>query len=109
MDENGLLSEIFETRKIGTTLSQLSKWPPNLKFFPVIEDDLKVGRMYPPLSNLRDCSIKIAAKVAEDAYADSTASTYPEPKDKHKFIEMQLYDYEYDGVSALPSRYRLVV
>jgi malate dehydrogenase (oxaloacetate-decarboxylating)(NADP+) len=38
--------------------------------------------MYPPLTHLRDCSIKIAAKIAEDAYADKTASTYPEPEDK---------------------------
>merc|ERR1712045_1078450 len=71
----------------------------------VTEDDLKVGRVYPPLATLRDCSLKIAAKVAEDAYADNTASTYPEPKDKEEFIKMQLYDYEYDGVSALPVRY----
>ena len=71
----------------------------------VTEDDLKVGRMYPPLATLRDCSLKIAAKVAEDAYADNTASTYPEPKDKEEFIKMQLYDYEYDGVSALPVQY----
>ena len=71
----------------------------------VTDDDLKVGRMYPPLSTLRDCSIKIAAKVAEDAYADKTASTYPEPMDKEAFIRQQLYDYHYDGVSALPARY----
>lgn len=71
----------------------------------VTEDDIKLGRMYPPLSTLRDCSIKIAAKVAEDAYADRTASTYPEPGDKLAFIKQQLYDYEYDQVSALPARY----
>jgi len=71
----------------------------------VTEDDLKVGRMYPPLSTLRDCSIKIAAQVAKDAYADKTASTYPEPEDKEAFIRLQLYDYNYDGVSALPARY----
>ena len=41
----------------------------------VTEEDLKVGRMYPPLEHLRACSIKIAAKVAEDAYADNTVST----------------------------------
>merc|ERR1719468_708645 len=71
----------------------------------VTEDDLKVGRMYPPLSSLRDCSIKIAAKVAEDAYKDKTASTYPEPDDKEVFIRKQLYEYNYDDVSALPARY----
>ena len=71
----------------------------------VTDDDLKVGRMYPPLSTLRDCSIKIAAKVAADAYGDKTASTYPEPADKEAFIKLQLYDYNYDGVSSLPARY----
>jgi uncharacterized Zn finger protein len=29
---------------------------------------------------LRDISIKIAVKVAEEAYAEGTASTYPEPE-----------------------------
>ena len=71
----------------------------------VTDQDIEVGRMYPPLSTLRDCSIKIAAKVAEDAYQDRTASTYPEPADKEDFIRLQLYDYNYDGVSSLPARY----
>merc|ERR1712025_1095022 len=71
----------------------------------VLEEDLSVGRLYPPLASLRDCSIKIAAKVAEDAYADKTASTYPEPADKEDFIRLQLYDYNYDGISALPAKY----
>ena len=64
----------------------------------VTEEDLAVGRMYPPLSEIRNCSVKIAAKVAQDAYAEGTASTYPEPQDKEEFIKMQLYDYEYDDV-----------
>ncbi len=71
----------------------------------VTEDDLKVGRMYPPLSQLRECSVHIATLIAEDAYKDQTASTYPEPKDKEYFIRKQMYDYEYDNVSALPPRY----
>jgi hypothetical protein len=32
------------------------------------EADFAVGRMYPPLSEIRNVSIKIAAKVAEEAY-----------------------------------------
>ena len=30
------------------------------------------------------------------------ASTYPEPKNKEQFITDQLYDFDYDKVSALP-------
>ena len=69
----------------------------------VQESDLKVGRLYPPLSALREISIKIAAKVAIEAYKSGTASTYPEPADKESFIRQQLYNYEYD--TSLPSRY----
>lgn len=40
----------------------------------VTKDDLAVGRLYPPLDNIRDCSIKIAAKIASDAYHDFVSS-----------------------------------
>merc|ERR1719357_622973 len=71
----------------------------------VTEEDLAVGRLYPPLSALREISIKIATKVASEAYADGTASTYPEPEDKEAFIRSTLYDYNYDKVSYLPALY----
>ena len=48
--------------------------------------------------------MKIATKIAEEAYRAHTASTYPEPEDKEQFIREQLYNYDYDGTSALPSR-----
>ena len=46
----------------------------------VTEEDLALGRMYPPLSKIKEISIKIATKVAEEAYKEGMASTYPEPK-----------------------------
>ena len=46
----------------------------------VTEDDLAVGRLYPPLDNIREISVQIAKKVAEEAYQSGTASTYPEPE-----------------------------
>lgn len=67
--------------------------------------DLAVGRLYPPLSEIRNCSVKIAKQIAEEAYKDHTASYYPEPADKEAFILNQLYNYDYQGVSALPARY----
>ena len=48
----------------------------------VTKDDLQVGRLYPPLKDLREISIKIATRVAEEAYKSGTASTYPEPENK---------------------------
>ena len=46
----------------------------------VTKEDLSVGRLYPPLANIREISVKIAKKVAEEAYEAGTASTYPEPE-----------------------------
>jgi len=72
----------------------------------VQEEDLAVGRLYPPLSNIQEISVQIATKVATEAYATGTASTYPEPEDKEAFIRTHLYDYDYDKVSALPQLYQ---
>jgi len=69
----------------------------------VSEQDLDVGRLYPPLSALREISIKIAVKVAKEAYREGSASTYPEPADLELFIRQQLYDYNYN--TSLPVRY----
>merc|ERR1712098_721051 len=70
----------------------------------VQDSDLAVGRLYPPLSALREISVKIATKVAIEAYKSGTASTYPEPEDKENFIRQQLYNYAYN--TSLPSRYQ---
>ena len=70
----------------------------------VAQSDLDVGRLYPPLRDLREISVKIATKVAEEAYKSGTASTYPEPENKELFIREQLYDYNYDR--ALPTVYQ---
>jgi len=71
----------------------------------VTDKDLDVGRLYPPLQNIREISLKIATKIAEEAYEDGTASTYPEPKDKEQFIKSTLYDYNYDSTKATPNLY----
>ncbi|XP_071549829.1 NADP-dependent malic enzyme-like isoform X3 [Panulirus ornatus] len=68
----------------------------------VTEDDLAKGRLYPPLSDIQTCSLRIATYIAEHAYKTGIASTYPEPKDKGKFIADQQYTYDYDNQSALP-------
>merc|ERR1712212_571563 len=67
------------------------------------EEDIAVGRLYPHLTKVREISIKIAVKVASEAYREGLASTYPEPENIEEFIRAQLYDYNYN--TALPSRY----
>merc|ERR1712142_1372610 len=71
----------------------------------VTDEDLALGRMYPPLSKIKNVSIKIATKVAEEAYKEGMASTYPEPKDKESFIRSRLYNYNYEEESSLPTCY----
>ena len=50
------------------------------------QDDFEVGRMYPDLTRIKEVSIKIATKVAEEAYKEGMAATYPEPEDKEAHI-----------------------
>jgi len=72
----------------------------------VTEKDLSVGRLYPPLGDIREISVKIATKVAMEAYQENTASTYPEPEDKESLVRSFLYDYNYDDYKALPTLYQ---
>ena len=71
----------------------------------VEEEDFEVGRMYPPLYKIRQCSVEIATTICETAYQQKMAAVYPEPEDKNDFIVKQLYDYDYDNTSALPPKY----
>lgn len=60
----------------------------------VSDDDLKAGSLYPPLSDIRNVSLKIAVAVAEKAYQQGLArDTRPEQlEDK---IRQQMYDPKY--------------
>ncbi|QQP38586.1 Malic enzyme, partial [Caligus rogercresseyi] len=71
----------------------------------VTAEDLAVGRVYPSLSKIKETSLKIAHKIAENAYVNDMASFYPKPKDLLQFISEQLYDYDYDSKSSLPLSY----
>ncbi|CAB3376896.1 Hypothetical predicted protein [Cloeon dipterum] len=70
----------------------------------VSEEDLALGKLYPPLSSIKECSLKIAVKVAEHAYQNGLASTYPEPRDKEAFLKSAMYNHDYDTY-ALPRTY----
>uniref|UniRef100_A0A6M2DDI8 Malic enzyme n=1 Tax=Xenopsylla cheopis TaxID=163159 RepID=A0A6M2DDI8_XENCH len=69
----------------------------------VDEDLIERGTIYPPLKSIKECSIQIATKITQYAYSKGLASTYPEPHDKRKWIEEQMFNYNYD--SAMPVTY----
>ena len=48
---------------------------------------------------------KIAIHVAEEAFKNGTASTYPKPEDLKTLIENQLYNYEYENKVSIAPRY----
>ncbi|GLV41122.1 Malic enzyme b [Carabus blaptoides fortunei] len=62
----------------------------------VSDDDIERGSLYPPLSKIREASIKIAMRITKYAYDKGYATVYPEPEDKKSYIENQLYNYNYE-------------
>ncbi|KAM9298199.1 NADP-dependent malic enzyme [Morus bassanus] len=66
----------------------------------VSEENLQEGRLYPPLVNIQHVSLKIAVRIAEEAYRNNTASTYPQPKDLEAFIRSQVYSTDYNSFVA---------
>ena len=61
------------------------------------DDHLKEGRVYPPLQQVREVSLKLAVRVAEYAYETNAASRYPRPGDLEKFVSSRMYDYTYES------------
>uniref|UniRef100_A0A672ZKG2 NADP-dependent malic enzyme n=1 Tax=Sphaeramia orbicularis TaxID=375764 RepID=A0A672ZKG2_9TELE len=66
----------------------------------VTEDDLAEGRLYPPLSSIRDVSIKLAAKILEYAYENNMATLRPEPSDKEAYLRTLTYSTDYEEFVA---------
>lgn len=60
----------------------------------VTEDDLALGRMYPPLGDIRKVSAKIATAVAELAF-DIGLANIEKPDDLPSFIRNQMYEPVY--------------
>ncbi|XP_041436999.1 malic enzyme 3, NADP(+)-dependent, mitochondrial L homeolog isoform X1 [Xenopus laevis] len=63
----------------------------------VTAENLAEGRLYPPLSSIRDVSFKIAVKIVDYAYKNNMASWYPEPADKESFVRSLIYSPDYDS------------
>jgi len=57
----------------------------------VTEEDLRIGRVFPSLSRIREVSINIAAAVAEIAY-DEGLAIFPVPKDLYAHLRKMTYN-----------------
>uniref|UniRef100_A0A8C5CTL0 Malic enzyme n=1 Tax=Gadus morhua TaxID=8049 RepID=A0A8C5CTL0_GADMO len=69
----------------------------------VSDNELQEGRLYPPLSEIREVSLQMAVKVVEYVYANGMAFRYPEPADKDTFVRATVWDTNYE--SYLPDIY----
>ncbi|XP_062525095.1 NADP-dependent malic enzyme isoform X3 [Bombyx mori] len=70
----------------------------------VSEKDLEMGRIYPPLKDIKAVSISIAVELAKFTYSTGLATALPEPKDFKAYIEQHLYTLKY--ASYLPTFYK---
>lgn len=62
----------------------------------VEESDLSQGRIYPPLTDMRKVSIKIAVAVAEVAY-ESKLARYPRPANLEEHVRSLMYEPTYES------------
>jgi malate dehydrogenase (oxaloacetate-decarboxylating)(NADP+) len=62
----------------------------------VTDADLQQGRVYPPLTKIREASAQIAIKVVETAY-DLGLATRPKPYDIEKYVRSFMYYPEYES------------
>ena len=63
----------------------------------VTQEMLDVGCIFPPLSQVREVSLKIAGACADYFYQKGVARVQPEPKDKLEFIRSKQFNFNYDG------------
>lgn len=69
----------------------------------VSEEDLKQGRVYPPLVDIQKVSFQIAMRIVDVAYEHGFATVMPEPEDKESLIRSIIYRPDY--VSYVPKTF----
>ncbi|XP_071819248.1 NADP-dependent malic enzyme-like isoform X1 [Apostichopus japonicus] len=63
----------------------------------VTQEHLNEGRVYPPLADVREVSVKIATQVGEYGYNHGIASLYPRPSDMESYVRQRMYSYDYEA------------
>lgn len=63
----------------------------------VTQQHLNEGRVYPPLAEVGEVSVKIAASVGEYGFKNQIASLYPRPDDLEKYVRKHIYSYSYES------------
>lgn len=66
--------------------------------------DLEQGRLYPPLTDIKEVSFRIALRVADEAYHENLATVMPRPDNLADLVNSLLYKPDY--ISNIPKPYR---
>lgn len=61
----------------------------------VTDEDTRKGLIYPPLTKIREVSIRLAVQLTEYMFAEKLATYSPEPDNKDAFVRSQLYSADY--------------
>lgn len=61
----------------------------------VSDEDTRKGLIYPPLTKIREVSIRLAVQLTEYMFAEKLATYSPEPDNKDAFVRSQLYSADY--------------
>ncbi|CAH1176368.1 unnamed protein product [Phaedon cochleariae] len=69
----------------------------------VTEEDLEKGSIYPPLSDILNCSVEIAVKIVDYSYKKGNTTVLPKPEDTKTFVKAQMYNTQYQP--AIPATY----
>lgn len=98
---------IFPGLALGVIASQSSRIPEDMFLTAaetlaelVSEEDLAQGRVYPPLSNIKEVSIQMALRIVDLAFEKGIANVVPMPEDREALVRSILYRPEY--VSNVP-------
>jgi len=65
--------------------------------------DLQLGRVYPPVKDIREVSIRIAVDLVKYLYEAKLAMHQPRPEDIDAYVRSQLYSPYYSTAALLPN------
>uniref|UniRef100_A0A0K0CWM6 Malic_M domain-containing protein n=1 Tax=Angiostrongylus cantonensis TaxID=6313 RepID=A0A0K0CWM6_ANGCA len=63
-----------------------------------IESLEKFGRIYPPLQDIPELSVKIAMEACDYFYKENLATLHPRPENVEMYVRHQIYSTSYDDV-----------
>ena len=67
--------------------------------------DLEHSCLYPPLTDIKEVSFRIALRVADEAYNENLATVMPQPDNLADLVNSLLYKPDYVSNISKPYRY----